>query len=232
MRAYIAEHLPPSEILHTAVVVPVLNRPHRAAPFMESLRASTVMAEVFAVCSEARDLAAWTDAGATTLYTPKVTFARKVNVGYRATDHPYLFLTGDDVTFHPRWLEYAQRVSTLYCKAVVGTNDLANPRVMSGEHGVHLLIRRNYIDEHGASWDGPGVVCHEGYGHCFVDNELVAVAKQRDEWASALDSYVEHMHPAFGKGNLDATYLLGDSKADADEATFVNRRARFAAVTV
>ena len=58
---------------------------------------------------------------------------------------------------------------------------MSNPRVISGEHGTHLLIRRSYIDEVGASWgtDGkgtPGEVCHDGYTHMYVDDEIVTAA--------------------------------------------------------
>lgn len=211
----------------TAVLVPVLGRPQNAAPFMESLKASTAQATVYAIANSAdqKTITAWAKAGALILEGNDLnTFAEKVNHGYRATTEPWLLLVGDDVRFHAGWLEAAQKVGT----EVVGTNDLANPRVLKGEHTCHPLIRRSYIDEQGASWDGPGVVAHEGYGHWYVDDEIVTVAKQREVFKVALDSVVEHLHPLFNKGAEDATYRLGWSKAEADKKRFTKRLKKYA----
>jgi hypothetical protein len=110
---------------------------------------------------------------------------------------------------------------------VVGTNDLGNPRVLAGEHATHLLIRRSYVDEQGASWDGPGVVAHEGYRHWYVDDEIVTSAKQRGVWQMALGSVVEHFHPLFGKAEQDDVYRLGQSFAQTDRATFLERSEKY-----
>lgn len=218
-----------------AVLVPVLGRPEHAEPFMRSLRASTGLATAYAVCDvfdiEAAD--AWKQAGAVVLMANRTTadgddrpgtFAEKVNLGYQETSEPWMLLVGSDVHFHPGWLDHA-----LYAAGdryhVVGTNDLGNPRVLAGEHATHPLIRRSYVDEQGASWDGPGVVCHEGYGHWFCDEELVAVAKQRGVWVPALASKVEHLHPLWGKGGPDAVYERGQATADADKALWEARLA-------
>jgi hypothetical protein len=72
------------------------------------------------------------------------------------------------------------------------------------------------VDEVGASWDGPGVMCHEGYRHWYVDNELVSAASLRGAFQMALGSVVEHMHPLWGKGEDDEVYALGKSFAEAD----------------
>jgi GT2 family glycosyltransferase len=208
-----------------AVIVPVLNRPDNAAPFMRSLRASTGLATVYAV-AEFDDKAtadAWEAAGATVIEQDGHTFAEKVNVGYAKTAEPWLFLVGDDVRFHPGWLDHAQHVARVTGAKVIGTNDRGNERVARGEHATHMLISRDYIDSVGASWDGPGVVCHEGYAHWFVDDELVTVAKQRGEFAPALASVVEHLHPLWGKAEPDSTYELGQKSANADQATFKRR---------
>lgn len=212
----------------TAVIVPVMKRPHNAQPFMDSLLASTGMARVYAICDTDDDATAtaWALAGATVLYANGVgtagTFAEKVNVGYRRTREPWLFLVGDDVKFRSGWLDHAQAVAG-DTFGVVGTNDLGNPRVTRGEHATHLLVRRSYVDEVGASWDGPGVVAHEGYRHWFVDDEIVAAAKQRGLWTMALSSVVEHMHPLFGKAEGDEVYRLGQSFAEQDKELFERR---------
>jgi hypothetical protein len=83
------------------------------------------------------------------------------------------------------------------------------------------------VDEQGASWDGPGVVAHEGYGHWFVDDEIVTVAKQRGVWVAALASKVEHLNPLWGKGEMDPIYERGQATADADRALWQERLATF-----
>lgn len=236
---YWSAMVPPPATDEVAVLVPVLGRPQNAAPFMRSLRASTGLAKVYAIAEpdEHGTAMAWRAAGAEVMYgddeqvagenpPPPIahTFAQKVNLGCRQTGRePWLFLTGDDVRFRPGWLDHAQHVARTWGASVVGTNDLGNPRVTAGEHATHLLVSREYVDRQGASWDGPGVVAHEGYRHWFVDDEIVTVAKQRGVWQMALGSIVEHMHPLFGKGVDDDVYALGQSHADADRALFEAR---------
>jgi hypothetical protein len=90
-----------------------------------------------------------------------------------------------------------------------------------------MAIRRDYVREHGASWDGPGVVCHEGYRHWFVDDEIVTVAKSRQTFQMALASEVEHMHPMGGKAPNDEIYDLGASQSKQDEAHFKARYKKY-----
>jgi hypothetical protein len=224
----------PPAIVETSVIVPVMRRPQNAEPFMQSLRASTGMASVYAVVdhTDAETGEAWERAGALVLPFDNDalgragTFAEKVNHAaqeWNTADDPWLFITGDDVRFRAGWLDHAQATAAASGAMVVGTNDLGNPRVMSGEHATHMLISRAYIDEVGASWDGPGLVCHEGYRHWFVDNEIVMAAQRRGVWAMALGSKVEHLHPLWGKGEPDDVYALGQESADEDRALFQAR---------
>jgi len=207
------------------VLVPVLGRPQNAEPFMRSLRASTGLANVFVGCSDPDDHVAWLAQGATVVDTgERTTFAEKVNDLVKLGTAPWVFVCGDDVEFRAGWLDQAVHLAGITGANVVGTNDLANPRVMAGLHATHMLIRRPYIDELGASWDGPGVVCHEGYGHWFVDDEIVTVAKQRDTFAMALASIVVHHHPLYDKkAKMDDTYRLGQDRAGRDRATWERR---------
>jgi len=221
---------PPPANERVAVVVPVLGRPQHAEPFMRSLRASTGLATCYAVvdedCADGDAIEAWRAAGAVLVPSERGgweefgqkhgTFAQKVNTAYRQTTEPWLLLVGSDVTFHPGWLDHALHVADVLQGSVIGTNDLANARVMAGEHAVHMLIRRSYIDEVGASWDGPKVVAHEGYRHNFVDDEIVTAARQRGVWQPALGAVVEHHHPVFGKAPDDEVYQLGQSHWETD----------------
>jgi hypothetical protein len=214
---------------NVAVIVPVLNRPQNAEPFMRSLIASTGLAQVYAACSEEDDAKAWEAAGATVVRTEGTSFAEKVNEAYQWTAEPWVLLVGDDVRFRAGWLDHAQQVAINTGAKVIGTNDLANPRVMAGEHATHMLIARDYIDELGASWDGPGVVCAEAYRHWYVDDEIVTAAKQRNVWAPALASIVEHFHPMVDKAEDDETYRAGQASAGRDKLTFSKRSKQNAA---
>lgn len=223
------------------VIVPVLSRPQNVRPFMESLRASTGLAQAWFVCDEGDrvELDAVLDADAGVIIYPRDpsgvpgTFAEKVNLAYSflgdpqrrpvKAPRPWVLLVGDDVRFRPGWLDHAQDVARRYGAHVVGTNDLCNPRVVRGEHATHSLIRRSYVDELGASWDGPGVVCHEGYRHWFVDDEIVTVARQRGVFQSALASQVEHLHPMNGGAPDDDIYRLGSSYAERDRQLWERR---------
>lgn len=228
---YWAAATPPPATDPVAVLVPVLHRPGNAKPFMTSLRASTGLATVYAIHdrTDTKTAEAWRDAGASLVEFGSGngrpgSFAEKVNYAYGRTEQPWVFLVGDDVHFHPGWLDHAQAVAADGYQ-VIGTNDLHNRRVTSGQHATHLLIARDYIDRHGASWDGPGVVCHPGYRHQFVDDEIVTAARQRDAWAMALGAHVEHLHPAWGGAPLDATYEHGQASGSSDQALFEQRLA-------
>lgn len=150
-------------------------------------------------------------------------FAQKVNRAYEITEQPWLFIVGDDVHFHPGWLDQAMDVARTTGAHVVGTNDLGNQMVTAGEHATHMFIRREYVAVTGASWDGPGVVCHEGYRHWFVDNEIITAAKQVGAWAPCLLAHVEHMHPLWNKGAADPIYQIGLDAAEADREVWLQR---------
>jgi GT2 family glycosyltransferase len=219
-----SQFVPPPATERVTVVVPVLSRPQNVAPLVESLRASTGLADVLFV-TEPDDLFEWAaidEAGANRITHPG-TFAQKVNTAVDHVTTPWVFLAGDDVVFRPGWLDHAMNVANKYGAQVVGTNDLGNPAVIAGDHATHMLISMDYIHETGASWDGPGLVCHEGYRHWYVDNEIVSAAKQRGVWGAAPGSIVEHNHPAWGKADDDEVYELGQSFSDRDAALFRKR---------
>lgn len=214
------------------VVVPVLGRPGNAARVAESLATSTVTPHRLVwVCSpgDTEQVLACEQAGGEILmahWEPGPgDFARKINHAFRRTEEPWLFQAADDVEFTPGWDVEALRVGMESAAGVVGTNDQANPLVKRGGHATHSLIRREYVDEHGGSWDGPGTVFHEGYGHMWVENELVELAKRRGRWAFASGSVVRHRHPIFDRTvKRDATYRRGEVTARKDAALFRERR--------
>ena len=101
---------------------------------------------------------------------------------------------------------------------VVAVNDLLN------QAGVHFLIARTYIEKFGGVLDEPpGVVCHEGYVHSYVDDEIRSTAKFHDRWAYANDAIVEHMHPGVGKSETDETYRIGENSMPQGRELYASR---------
>jgi hypothetical protein len=227
--------IPPPATERVDVIVPVLHRPQNVKPFMESLIASTGLATAWFVCEpgDTEEMQAVRSAGGEVLVDlvgNSHTFAEKVNYAYRELENdpaPWVLLVGDDVRFRPSWVDHAQDVARRYGADVIGTNDLCNPRVIRGEHATHPMIRRSYIDDHGASWDGPGVICHEGYRHWFVDDEIVMAARQRGAFQPALGSQVEHLHPLTGAAEWDDVYEAGNKHAKSDQGIYEQRLRKF-----
>jgi hypothetical protein len=235
----------------TAVLVPVLGRPWQAARFMDSLRASLgveqdqVIVHAVADLDDTSSVAAWRAAGARVdvldptrrppghpwqLTGRPGSFAEKANLGYRASRLPWLALVGDDVAFWPGWLQAGQQAAQAAGADVVGLGDapgsIGAARLTGGQHACHLLLRRRYVEALGGGWDGPGVLCHEGYWHWCVDDELVEAAKRRGRFTFAVGAVVEHLHPAWGKATIDETYALGHQRTQQDLALYAARRAQ------
>lgn len=216
-----------------AVVVPVLNRPERAALFVPSCRMSVGWdIPIHAICENRTDWQAWSAAGAiawSKLFARQPhTFPEKCNDAAEWLGAEWLFFVGDDVRFECGWLDEALRVAAETGALVVGTNDMHNPWVIAGERGTHNLINRRYIVERGACLDGPGTVYSEAYHH-ECDVETVEVAKARGVWASAHNSRVEHLHPTWGTGVDDATYREGRRWRMKDHQTWMARQATMGA---
>lgn len=210
------------------VIIPVLHRPHNVTPLLDSLRSTVPGCRPLFVCSpdDRLEHEAIDEAGAERIVTPdrypRGDYAKKINLGYRSTTEPLMFLAADDLRFHPGWFEAATRRLDDTVQ-VVGTNDLANRRTIDGDHSTHTLVTRSYVDGQGTI-DGPGKVLYEGYWHEFVDDEFVATAKHRGAYAHAVDSLVEHLHPMVGKAPSDALYALQDRRMRHGRREFRRRQ--------
>ena len=211
-----------------AVIVPVMQRPHNVAPLVDSL-SDCPEARIYFVCDpdDQAEIDAVRAAGLEPLISDRGhTFAQKVNCAFEQTTEPWVFLCGDDVRFAPDWLKAPRDLADRF--DVIGTSDAADGRgnvsVQSGKHADHMFVRRAYVDRYGASLDGPGVVCHEGYHHFYVDKELVRLARARGVFSPCLDSVVEHLHPGLGKGTPDLLYQSMQSpEAIEDRELFESR---------
>lgn len=216
----------------TAILVPVLARPHRVAPLVEAFTAATPDPHRLVLIVDPGDrdeMAAVRAAGVDYIDTGNTSgptsYARKVNLAYRelaGDGHDAVFLAADDVVPHPGWLTAARAL--LPTAAVIGTADGGvNPRVGAGTHSVHSLIDCRYLEIHGGTVDQSGLVLHP-YGHNFVDDELVETARARGVFAFCREAVVEHLHPHAGTAPDDDTYLRGRQLAAADRRTYHGRR--------
>lgn len=208
------------------IVVPVLDRPHRVGPLLESIEAATPEPHrVLFACTAGMDaeLAAVRDAGADYFAIPhqRGDYARKINHAISAeSDEPLIFCAADDLHFHEGWLPAATAKLTEEV-GVVGTNDLGNRRVMKGRHATHSLVTRDYAEQ-GLIDGRPGLLC-EMYWHEYVDDELVATAKHRNAWSFAADSIVEHLHPDWGKAPMDDSYAQQKERMRVGFRTYQRR---------
>lgn len=222
---FLDQQFPPPARERVAVIAPVMRRPQNVERFVVSLRASSGLAVPYFVCDEDDhdEIAAVRNAGAEVIVNKGSRgFAVKANLGYRETSEAWMLFVGDDVMFRPGWYDRALRAAGDRF-GLVSTNDRGNVAVMTGVHATHPLMRRSWVDESGASWDGPGTVAHEGYRHWYVDNEWTAKSQQEGQFVYAPDAVVEHFHPLFNKATTDETYRLGQSYADRDRKLWEKR---------
>ena len=221
------QHLPPvgpdeTPLPVVAILVPVLNRPHRVEPFLRDLRENTPEPHrvIFGVSEgDEETIRVLDQSGAEYLTVPESegTYARKINALYNATDEPYVFLAADDYRFTPGWLTQAHRAMR-DVEGVIAPDDLCN------NLGTCCLVSRKYVEEQGGTADSLGAVFHDSYRHNFCDMELFETAKARGKYRWCGDSIVEHLHPVLGKSERDSTYALGDSTYALDEALYVSRQ--------
>jgi glycosyltransferase involved in cell wall biosynthesis len=157
------------------------------------------------------------------------TYAQKVNAGVAVSNADWVFIAADDVEFTPGWIEAARKLSEQF--DVIGTNDTAgavkHPDIAAGQHADHFFVRRAYIDELGASLDGPGVLAPTAYKHWFTDKEIIGLARARRVFTPCLDSVVVHHHPGYDgredRRHADPVYMTAVNAADADAKTFHDR---------
>lgn len=157
-------------------------------------------------------------------------YAENVNALLAESDADWVLVVGDDVEFTPGWFSAARDLSDRY--DVIGTNDseagrVRNPAVAKGEHADHFMLRRSYIDDEGASLDGPGVLAPECYRHWWVDREIIGLARARGVYGHAHDCRIIHHHPGYD-GDEDARrgdllYMMAVNSAEDDQQTFAER---------
>lgn len=214
-----------------AILIPVLGREHQIDSVLQSIeRATKIEHRVIFVCSKSDPVRkACLRSSAEVITVPwepdRADFAQKINRAYELTDDEWYFQAATDLKFHPSWAERALQVAGLHKAGVIGTNDLGNPSVKKGNHSTHILFSRSYIEEYGGTYDDSGTVFSTAYDHQFVDTEFVQTALLRRQFRASLRSCVEHMHPHWGKGEMDDTYRKSE-RSFLEDARVYNARMR------
>lgn len=208
------------------MAIPVLGRPQRVRPLVESIQASegnVRLRPLFIVStSDGEERSAIIDSDVEYLIADwlpeRGDFAKKMNLAVSSTSEEWFLAGADDLTFQPNWADIAIAVAKSTEKHFVATNDCANPLVVRGKHATHPLVHRSYLEL--GTIDEPGKLYHENYSHQCVDNEATGTAMYRDEYVFAQFSVVQHNHPIFPRNGvrvpMDATYEKGmrDGKED------------------
>ena len=90
-------------------------------------------------------------------------------------DEPWVLLANGDETFRAGWLDHAQHVADAFGTPVIGLNNPVDRECVDGVSATTLLVRRDYLAEHGS-----------------VD---IAAARGRGEWTMALGAVAERPLP-------------------------------------
>ena len=210
------------DLLPCAILVPSLNRPQNLRATVASIHENTPEAHFILFCvsdQESKDvldeLEEWYVDDSDCEDHRYVT---RMNKLVKWLDNAKtIFFGSDDVIHHKGWLSAALRVMD-EGPSVVVVNDLHNA------NGTQAVVKREYLQR--AVFDAPGLAFHPGYGHNFADNEMFATAQAQGEYARALFSFVEHLHPLFGSDNAapwDATYTNAQRTWDQDQELWRTR---------
>lgn len=212
------------------MLVPVLHRPQNLTPLLLSLQqASTLPLDLLFICSPGDSAEQQALQAAGLEYTvvnwapDRADWARKLEHGRHLTTQPLMLLAADDLRFHQGWDVELHNAWREFDVGVLGTQDLGNRLVLSGQHSTHPCVVRDYADCHGTI-DNPKLMLHDGYDHQYCDNELCETAMARGCWKFLHKCVVEHLHPAWGKGEGDSTYLKGNRHWQQDLKLFQRRR--------
>ncbi len=109
---------------------------------------------------------------------------------YPDPDPPWVLLAPRNVRFRPGWIDAAQDVARRYGAQVVGLNDLTDSG-SRGESTQVVMVRRSYLAETGATWDGPGTLIAGCYSEGLWQDEIITAAKLRNVYQAALGAHVE-----------------------------------------
>lgn len=209
----------------TAIFIPTFGRPHVLESVYKNIEDATALPHQTYFIAESRDQSTIDTLNLLrfkyVINEQEPSYAGAINTAYKDTVEPYFFCGADDLRFESGWLENAfthmgQGID------VVGTNDLANPDVLAGEHATHYLVRRSYIKDMGRA-DGAKTVLYP-YKHNYCDTEFIQTAIARGAFKSCPQAIVEHKHWAWGKRAMDEQDKQHQQDDPEDRRKFEERK--------
>ena len=213
-----------------SILVPTLGREEFLPALLATIIESTEVAWELVFVLDCGDVPSWKAVthlageapdGAVVVVAKNGTYPAKTNAGYRASCAPFVLPTADDVVFKSGWDAALEEFHDPEV-CVVGTNDLS-PNSHAG-HATMPILRRTYVDEPGASFGEPGKVFFEGYRHNYVETEICELARHREVWSYCEAAVIEHLHPSWGKREVDDTDAVGNLNGmSGDEELFWER---------
>lgn len=217
----------PKKTKQVGIFVPTFGRPHELSRVVDNLYEFT-KPELFTLYFIAESGDDPTIEVAKTLRANliinegKPCYADAINTAYHKTQEPYFFAGADDLGFHKGWLENAlSHMKDGIC--VVGTNDLGQIPIGEERNSTHYLVERVYIKERSGVVDMKDTVLYP-YHHNYTDTEFTATAIHRGVYAYCPESFVEHLHPVWNKGQWDETYKKGQVTSSQDQRLYNERR--------
>jgi GT2 family glycosyltransferase len=184
-----------------AIIVPTIGRPERLGGLAAKFRMTSPPHRMVFVCDrdDQPSITAASCFGQVVL--TRGGYPQAVNEGIAASAERYILVAADDVKPHPDWFEHATAAMTDRI-GLVAPNDLGSSEVMAGEYATFPFVARWYITRHGPLYD-------QAFRHNGADIDASLRARQRGAFAYAPDAVVEHVHPNYGKADVDDTYLHG-----------------------
>jgi glycosyltransferase involved in cell wall biosynthesis len=207
------------------IYIPTFGRGEKLVELVAHIQESTPRATVVLILEEedglSREEAAKTTAVRVINHRSK-TYAGAINSAWEVMDSDLFFVGADDIRFTPGWEEIAidEMVGNTM---VVGTNDLHNQEVLTGDHATHYLVRGKYIRTNSGTFDRTYPVLYEGYSHNYTDAEFIKTAQFRGVFRPCLDSVVEHFARAYGLQSPDATHAKTREKVQEDTRLYEER---------
>lgn len=200
--------------------IPTLGRAHRLEALLENVTASTSVEHTVIFVREEWDIltqAACDWLGCRVLVNRwDPSYSNSLQTAYEDATDEFFVAANDDFEFTRGWDENALAAIEGY--DVVGLHD-GNPGT---RFSTISLNRRSYIETLSGVIDIPNRVQYP-YRHNYGDTEFYFTAVHRGVFTTCPDSLVVHVHPDFGLGAVDDTYMKSRATVEDDYLTFLSR---------
>ena len=206
-----------------AILIPTVDRLENIKKCVGSIKENTILPYKIYIMTSDASISNWCIDNKIAFYMDEgddIRYNTRINFMFKNTNEPYLFTGSDDIVFEKGWLEGLMGGAGKGY-GVVGANDGYNPMA------TNFLIKREYIEKQSGCIDTPGVIFYPKYQHNFVDVELLATAKKRNQYVQVVNAKVTHHHWRKDPSKYDKTYQWADERVEKDMYTWHERKKKF-----